>query len=85
MGISRQAYYKRCRSEERRCSQAETVTALVSACGAISGLCAATASPPTLMPASRIDSRIYRLSPALPVGTLAGPLHCNEPDEEHDS
>ena len=29
MGISRQAYYKRCRSEERRCSQAETVTTLV--------------------------------------------------------
>lgn len=29
MGISRQAYYKRCRSEARRSSQAETVTALV--------------------------------------------------------
>jgi putative transposase len=29
MGISRQAYYKRFQSEERRCSQAETVTALV--------------------------------------------------------
>ncbi|MDM8359781.1 IS3 family transposase [Pandoraea communis] len=29
MGISRQAYYKRCRSQERRCSQAQTVTALV--------------------------------------------------------
>ncbi len=29
MGISRQAYYKRCQREERRGSQAETVTALV--------------------------------------------------------
>ncbi|OXJ37067.1 IS3 family transposase [Burkholderia sp. HI2714] len=29
MGISRQAYYKRCQSEARRCSQAETVTSLV--------------------------------------------------------
>lgn len=29
MGISRQAYYKRCQSEARRCSQAETVSALV--------------------------------------------------------
>ncbi|RQR41813.1 IS3 family transposase [Burkholderia sp. Bp9140] len=29
MGISRQAYYKRCQSEERRRSEAETVTALV--------------------------------------------------------
>ncbi|WP_155636498.1 IS3 family transposase [Burkholderia multivorans] len=29
MGISRQAYYKRCRSEERRSTQAEVVTTLV--------------------------------------------------------
>jgi len=29
MGISRQAYYKRCQSEARRCAQAGTVTALV--------------------------------------------------------
>lgn len=29
MGISRQAYYKRCRSEQCRCSQAETVATLV--------------------------------------------------------
>lgn len=29
MGISRQAYYKRCKSEKRHCSMAETVTTLV--------------------------------------------------------